>query len=126
MKAVASAVTATTSEPRPPQRLAALTALGIVYGDLGTSPLYTLQAVVGAAGGHFTAESALGVLSLIVWTLVITISIKYCLFVLCADPLAIALPGISGFPAVSSFWAMVMPPTFLVPREKLWVIQSVR
>jgi len=79
------AVTAATSGPRPPQRLAALTALGIVYGDLGTSPLYTLQTVVEATGGHFTAESALGVLSLIVWTLIITISIKYCLFVMRAD-----------------------------------------
>ncbi|WP_341210875.1 KUP/HAK/KT family potassium transporter [Sphingomonas paucimobilis] len=63
----------------------ALTALGIVYGDLGTSPLYTLQTVVQAAGGHFTSASALGILSLIVWTLIITISIKYCLFVMRAD-----------------------------------------
>ena len=39
---------------------AALAALGIVYGDLGTSPLYTLQAVVGATGGHFSSEAALG------------------------------------------------------------------
>ena len=37
---------------------AALAALGIVYGDLGTSPLYTLQAVVGATGGHFSSEAA--------------------------------------------------------------------
>src|SRR5277367_783572 len=63
----------------------ALTALGIVYGDLGTSPLYTLQTVVEAMGGHVTAESALGILSLIVWTLIITVSIKYCLFVMRAD-----------------------------------------
>jgi len=64
---------------------AALTALGIVYGDLGTSPLYTIQTVVEAAGGHFTPAGALGVLSLIVWTLIITISIKYCLLVMRAD-----------------------------------------
>jgi KUP system potassium uptake protein len=63
----------------------ALTALGVVYGDLGTSPLYTLQTVVEAAGGHFTASSALGVLSLIVWTLILTVSIKYCLLVMRAD-----------------------------------------
>jgi hypothetical protein len=44
---------------------AALAALGIVYGDLGTCPLYTLQAVVGATGGHFSPEAALGSLSLI-------------------------------------------------------------
>jgi KUP system potassium uptake protein len=64
---------------------AALSALGVVYGDLGTSPLYTLQTVVQTMGGHFTAESALGILSLIVWTLIVTISIKYCLFVMRAD-----------------------------------------
>src|SRR5215469_4961172 len=62
-----------------------LTALGVVYGDLGTSPLYTLQTVVQATGGRFTADTAIGVLSLIVWTLIITISIKYCLFVMRAD-----------------------------------------
>jgi KUP system potassium uptake protein len=59
--------------------------LGVVYGDLGTSPLYTLQTVVQTMGGRFTAESAVGVLSLIIWTLIITISIKYCLFVMRAD-----------------------------------------
>src|SRR6202047_3510676 len=64
---------------------AALAALGIVYGDLGTSPLYTLQAVVGATGGHFSPDAALGSLSLIFWALVITISVKYCLFVMRAD-----------------------------------------
>jgi KUP system potassium uptake protein len=64
---------------------AALAALGIVYGDLGTSPLYTLQAVVTAAGGHFSPEAALGSLSLIFWALIITISVKYCLFVMRAD-----------------------------------------
>jgi KUP system potassium uptake protein len=62
-----------------------LTALGIVYGDLGTSPLYTLQTVAQATGGQFTATSALGVLSLIIWTLIITVSIKYCVFVMRAD-----------------------------------------
>jgi KUP system potassium uptake protein len=62
-----------------------LAALGIVYGDLGTSPLYTLQAVTQAVGGRFVPETALGMLSLIVWALIITISIKYCFFVMRAD-----------------------------------------
>jgi|SRR5579859_478606 len=70
---------------KPAARWAALSALGIVYGDLGTSPLYTLQTVVEAIGGRFTPESALGILSLIVWTLIVTVSIKYCLFVMRAD-----------------------------------------
>jgi KUP system potassium uptake protein len=68
-----------------PGRWATLSALGVVFGDLGTSPLYTLQTVVQATGGRFTPHSALGILSLIVWTLIITISIKYCLFVMRAD-----------------------------------------
>jgi len=62
-----------------------LTALGIVYGDLGTSPLYTLQTVTQAVGGTFTPERALGVLSLIFWTLIITVSVKYCALVMRAD-----------------------------------------
>src|ERR1700722_14541288 len=69
----------------PRGRWAMFGALGVVFGDLGTSPLYTLQTVVQATGGHFTPQSALGVLSLIVWTLIITISIKYCVFVMRAD-----------------------------------------
>ena len=64
---------------------AALAALGIVYGDLGTSPLYTLQAVVRTTGGHLSPETALGSLSLIFWALIISISVKYCLFVMRAD-----------------------------------------
>jgi K+ transporter len=68
-----------------PTPATALVALGIVYGDLRTSPLYTLQAVIGASGGHFSRAMALGSLSLIFWALIITISVKYCLFVMRAD-----------------------------------------
>jgi KUP system potassium uptake protein len=70
---------------QPTTPAAALTALGIVYGDLGTSPLYTLNTVVQTFGGKLSPPVALGLLSLIVWLLIITISIKYCLFVMRAD-----------------------------------------
>ena len=63
----------------------ALAALGIVYGDLGTSPLYTAQTIVAAAGGHVTPADALGILSLLFWALLITVSLKYCVFVMRAD-----------------------------------------
>src|ERR1700709_1717685 len=63
----------------------ALAALGIVYGDLGTSPLYTYQAIVGTVGGHPSAAAAIGLLSLVVWALIITVSVKYCVFVMRAD-----------------------------------------
>ena len=68
-----------------PGRWAMLSALGIVFGDLGTSPLYTLQTVVQATGGRFTPHGAVGILSLVVWTLIVTVSTKYCLFVMRAD-----------------------------------------
>ena len=69
----------------PRGQWATLSALGVVFGDLGTSPLYTLQTVVQATGGQFTPHSAIGILSMIIWTLIITVSIKYCLFVMRAD-----------------------------------------
>jgi KUP system potassium uptake protein len=63
-----------------------LAALGVVYGDIGTSPLYALRECF--AGTHpipVTPENVLGVLSLIFWSLIITVSVKYLLFVMRAD-----------------------------------------
>ena len=60
-----------------------LTALGVVYGDIGTSPLYALkECFVQLAPTH---DNVLGVLSLITWSLILVISVKYLLFVLRAD-----------------------------------------
>jgi KUP system potassium uptake protein len=58
---------------------AALAAMGIVFGDIGTSPLYTLQVAVKAASpaGTISPEAVLGIVSLIFWSLVVVISIKY-------------------------------------------------
>jgi KUP system potassium uptake protein len=87
MDATATAAAPADASPadRPLTATAALAALGIVYGDLGTSPLYTYQTIVGSVGGHPSAEDALGLLSLVVWSLIITVSIKYCVFVMRAD-----------------------------------------
>jgi KUP system potassium uptake protein len=63
----------------------ALAALGIVFGDLGTSPLYAYHTILRSVGGHPSAQDALGLLSLVVWALLITISLKYCVFVMRAD-----------------------------------------
>jgi KUP system potassium uptake protein len=70
---------------QPTNVSAAILALGIVYGDLGTSPLYTVQTIVHIMGDQFTPDAALGSLSLIFWALIVTISIKYCFFVMRAD-----------------------------------------
>jgi len=62
----------------------ALGALGVVYGDIGTSPLYTMKTALDWGGGA-SPDVALGLLSLIVWTLIVTVSIKYVLLVMRAD-----------------------------------------
>src|SRR6202167_1358457 len=54
-----------------------LAALGIVFGDIGTSPLYTLKTAFDFLGGDATAERILGILSLLIWTLFIITSLKY-------------------------------------------------
>ena len=54
-----------------------LSALGIVFGDIGTSPLYTLKTVLNLTGANPAADTVLGVLSLILWTLIIITSVKY-------------------------------------------------
>ncbi|MGE6760406.1 potassium transporter Kup [Corallococcus interemptor] len=74
--------------PDSPKRIAmlALSALGIVYGDIGTSPLYALrECFTGAHGVTPTPANVLGVLSLIVWSLIIVVSVKYIIFVMRAD-----------------------------------------
>jgi KUP system potassium uptake protein len=63
----------------------AIGALGVVYGDIGTSPLYTFKTAIDWAGGQATPAVALGILSLVVWTLIITTSIKYVAIVMRAD-----------------------------------------
>jgi KUP system potassium uptake protein len=63
----------------------ALGALGVVYGDIGTSPLYTFKTVLQWSEGEATPAAVLGMLSLIVWTLFATTSIKYVAVVMRAD-----------------------------------------
>ena len=62
-------------------------ALGVVYGDIGTSPLYALREAVKAASAHGAplADSVLGVVSLIIWSLILIISLKYAILILRAD-----------------------------------------
>jgi KUP system potassium uptake protein len=69
-----------------PLLAAGLTALGVVYGDIGTSPLYALhECFAGEHGVEPTADNVLGVLSLTFWALALVISIKYLTIVMRAD-----------------------------------------
>jgi KUP system potassium uptake protein len=77
-----------TSVPPASRRILglALGAVGIVYGDIGTSPLYTVKECFGAGGGvAVTGENVLGILSLIFWAIILVVTVKYVLFVMRAD-----------------------------------------
>ncbi|WP_257387485.1 potassium transporter Kup [Tahibacter caeni] len=78
----------TASAPSPAERLRpglALAALGIVFGDIATSPLYALQEAFGTHGVAPTPANVLGVLSLVFWSLIGVVSLKYVLFIMRAD-----------------------------------------
>ena len=63
-----------------------LTALGVVYGDIGTSPIYTMNIVFARnVGIPASADNVLGILSLIFWSLLLVVGVKYMLFVLKVD-----------------------------------------
>ncbi|EIM25992.1 potassium transporter Kup [Microvirga lotononidis] len=80
-----------TAQPGPPHTsgfwILTLGTLGVVYGDIGTSPLYALKESLSAAaaGGTVTREMVFGIVSLILWALIFIVTIKYVLFILRAD-----------------------------------------
>jgi len=76
------------TQRQPPKRLAQLTilAIGVVYGDIGTSPLYAFRECFKPGHGVVpVAANVYGVLSLIVWTLILIVAIKYITFIMRAD-----------------------------------------
>src|SRR5271156_6434443 len=66
---------------------AAIACMGVVFGDIGTSPLYALNVAAKASspGGVIAPEAVLGIVSLIFWSLIIVISIKYAILIMRAD-----------------------------------------
>ncbi len=76
----------THGHPHGPTWVLALGALGVVYGDIGTSPLYALrECFVGPHGMPITPQNVIGILSLIFWSLTVVVSVKYLVFVMRAD-----------------------------------------
>jgi KUP system potassium uptake protein len=68
-----------------PRAALSLAALGIVFGDIGTSPLYALQAALGTDGLAITGDHVRGVLSLVFWALLLVVGLKYVLLVMRAN-----------------------------------------
>jgi KUP system potassium uptake protein len=75
----------TRRSPQGSLPLLALSALGIVFGDIGTSPLYTFKTILGTAEKSSDAAVVLGALSLVLWTLFIITTVKYVLFAMRVD-----------------------------------------
>jgi KUP system potassium uptake protein len=80
----------------------ALACMGVVFGDIGTSPLYTLNVAAKSASpdGQVSPEAVLGCVSLIFWSLIIVISIKYAILITRADN-----HGEGGILARCSLWS---------------------
>ena len=80
------AATSTPAEARHPARSALLLgALGIVFGDIGTSPIYAFRESLKAAGDSATETTVLGVLSMMFWAIFLIVAVKYVIFVMRAD-----------------------------------------
>ena len=101
------------SRPLSKGALAALTlaAIGVVYGDIGTSPLYALKEVFAHGRVPLTTANILGILSLVFWTLTVVVSLKYVTLILRADNngeggliamLALASQAVKDRPALRS------------------------
>jgi KUP system potassium uptake protein len=71
-------------EARQVPAAATLTALGIVYGDIGTSPLYGFKQAADASGA-ITPETIIGIVSVILWSLIVIVSFKYAILIMRAD-----------------------------------------
>jgi K+ transporter len=80
-----SAGAASQSSPRCSLPALGLAALGIVFGDIGASPLYTFKTVLDLTGAKPETGAILGSLSLILWTLIIVTSVKYVGFAMRVD-----------------------------------------
>jgi KUP system potassium uptake protein len=106
----------TSSIPLP----AAVAALGIVYGDIGTSPLYAFKQAANA-GGTLSPEMITGIVSLILWSLIMIISIKYAILIMRADNrgevegLKVDAPGLA--PLVAPISILILVGLFLVQRK---------
>ncbi|HEV2860632.1 MAG TPA: potassium transporter Kup [Pyrinomonadaceae bacterium] len=95
--------------------LLSLTALGIVYGDIGTSPLYAMRECFhGPHAIQPTPENVFGVMSLIFWALILIISIKYCVFVLRADN--------RGEGGILALTALATPIKVVSRSERKWIV----
>ena len=80
-----AAVSTPAAANHPVRSALMLGALGVVFGDIGTSPIYAFREALKAAGGTAAEATVLGVLSLVFWAVVLVVAVKYVVFVMRAD-----------------------------------------
>ena len=91
-----------------------LAALGVVFGDIGTSPLYALRQCFQTAHLAITEASVLGILSLIFWCIMLTISFKYITIIMRADN--------NGEGGIMSLLALILRATKMGEKKRLYII----
>ncbi|MEP6679160.1 MAG: KUP/HAK/KT family potassium transporter, partial [Betaproteobacteria bacterium] len=90
-------------------------AIGVVYGDIGTSPLYTLRtAFTGPHGMPLTQQNVMGVLSVIFWALVVVVTLKYITLIMRADN--------RGEGGILALTALVSRGLEGAPRRRWWLV----
>jgi KUP system potassium uptake protein len=103
------------SSRRPLPAGVAVVALGVVFGDIGTSPLYTIKACFTTANVAPTAANALGIVSLLIWTLIFVVCIKYVTVLMRIDH--------DGEGGILALLARAEPPKILgVPMRADWLV----
>lgn len=99
----------------PAGRVATLGALGVVFGDIGTSPLYSLRETFEGAGHApppINEANIIGVLSLVLWAVLLVVSLKYLTFVLKADN--------HGEGGILALTALIRPKTLAMRLARRW------
>ncbi len=103
------------SSHRPLPAGLAVIALGVVFGDIGTSPLYTLKTCFTTASAAPTPQNALGIVSLLIWTLVVVVCVKYVTVLMRIDH--------DGEGGILALLARAEPPRILgVPMRTDWLV----
>ncbi|GAA0713917.1 potassium transporter Kup [Dokdonella soli] len=92
----------------------ALGAIGVVFGDIGTSPLYTVKEVFNTPGVELSPQTIFGMLSLIFWALVLTVSLKYVVFIMRADN--------KGEGGMMALMALAQRSARTSPRARWWIV----
>ncbi|MBV8149674.1 MAG: KUP/HAK/KT family potassium transporter [Candidatus Eremiobacteraeota bacterium] len=93
----------------------AVAAIGVVFGDIGTSPLYTLKTCYTTAAAAPTLENTLGIISLLAWALIVVVCIKYVTILMRVDH--------EGEGGILALLAIASPPRLLgAPRHARWLV----